>query len=78
MDSGKLADLSKNKLIPSTADKYVWKIICDKMPRLKRYMEYELFPWIHLKVGRGILLSTAHWWMHKEGFQYFIWERVIS
>ena len=41
------------------------------MPQgLKKYMEIELFLWIQLKVGHGISLSTAHCWMHKEGFQY--------
>lgn len=41
------------------------------MPRgLKQYMEVELFPQIHLKVGRGISLNTARCWLHLEGFQY--------
>jgi hypothetical protein len=31
------------------------------MPQgLKKYLEVELFPWIHLKVRKGISLSTAH------------------
>jgi hypothetical protein len=33
-------------------------------------MEYELFPQIHLKVGQGISLSMACWWMYKEEFQF--------
>jgi hypothetical protein len=71
MNPGKLAQFSKNQLIPSAADQYLRKIICDEMPQgLKRYMEYELFPRIQLKVSRGISLSTAHQWMHKEGFRY--------
>jgi hypothetical protein len=66
MNPGKLA---QNELIPSAADKYLRQIIRDEMPwGLKKYMEYELFPRIHLKVRRGISLSTARWWMHKEGF----------
>jgi hypothetical protein len=41
------------------------------MPRgLKQYMEVELFPRIHLKVGKGVSLSTARRWLHHEGFQY--------
>ncbi|KAF8235580.1 hypothetical protein L208DRAFT_1376443 [Tricholoma matsutake] len=70
INPGKLAQFSKIELIPSAADQYLCKIVRDEMPRgLKRYMEYELFPWIHLKVGRGISLSTARWWMHKEVFR---------
>lgn len=46
-------------------------VINDKMPNaLKRYIELELFPCIYLKVGHGILLSTAHHWLHREGFWY--------
>jgi hypothetical protein len=37
---------------------------------LKRFMEVELFPRIHLKVGRGVSLSTAQCWLHCEGFRY--------
>jgi len=35
---------------------------------LQKYIEYELFLQIQLKVGRGISLSMAHQWMHKEDF----------
>jgi hypothetical protein len=70
MNPEKLSQFSKNKLIPSVADEYLRLITHDKMPReLKKYMEYELFPHIHLKVGRGISLSTARRWMHREGFR---------
>ena len=78
MNPGKLADFSKNKLIPSIADQYLRKIIRDEMPQgLKRYMEYELFPRIHLKVGRGVSLSTARRWMHKEGFRYISYAKGL-
>ena len=71
MNLSKLADFSKNQLIPFAVDQYLCKIICDEMPQgLKQYTEYELFPWIYLKVERGVSLSTACWWMHKEGFWY--------
>ena len=71
MNPEKLTQFSQNKLIPSVADEYLHHIIRDEMPRgLKKYMEYELFPRIQLKVGRGISLSTARRWMHKEGFRY--------
>src|SRR5882762_4330127 len=69
MDPTKLTQFSKDQLIPSAADKYLHHLIHEEMPRsLKRYMELELFPWIQLKVGWGISLSTAHCWLHKEGF----------
>ena len=60
MNPGKLAQFLKNEFIPSAADKYLCQIICDEMPwGLKKYMEYESFPQIQLKVGRGISLSAA-------------------
>ena len=63
MNPEKLAQFSENKLIPSAADEYLRHIIKEEMPRgLKQYMEYELFPRIQLKVGRGISLSTASDW----------------
>ena len=78
MNPGKFAQFSKNELIPSAADKYLHQIIHDEMPQgLKKYMEYELFPQIQLKVGRGILLGSAHWWMHKEGFQYISYAKGL-
>ncbi|KAG1889605.1 uncharacterized protein F5891DRAFT_1198585 [Suillus fuscotomentosus] len=56
----KLAEFSKSKLTPSEAEKYLHTIVNDEMPRgLKHYMELELFPQIHLKIGRGISLVTA-------------------
>jgi hypothetical protein len=33
-------------------------------------MEVELLPQIHLKVGRGVSLSTTQHWLHHEGFWY--------
>lgn len=78
MNPGKLAQFSKNELIPSAANKYLRQIICDEMPQgLKKYMEYELFPQIHLKVSRGISLSTARQWMHKEGFWYISYAKGL-
>lgn len=71
MDPEKLTRFTENQLIPSAADKYLQEIVHDEMPRgLKRYMEDELFPRIHLKAGRSISLSTARRWLHSEGFQY--------
>lgn len=71
MDPAKLAQFVGDKLIDTAADKYLQHIIDEEMPRgLKRYMEIELFPRIHLKVGRGISLSTARHWLRGEGFRY--------
>jgi len=33
-------------------------------------LELELFPRIHLKVGRGVSLRTARRWLRHEGFHY--------
>lgn len=71
MDPEKLAKFSKNELVPKAADEYLRLITREEMPRgLKKYMDYELFPRIHLQVGRGISLSTARQWLHLEGFKY--------
>jgi hypothetical protein len=71
MDPEKLAAFSQNTMVPAVADKYLRNIITSEMPRgLKKYMDVELFPRIHLKVGRGISLRTARRWLHREGFRY--------
>ena len=69
LDPEKLAAFTKNQLIPAEAENYAHKLIDNKMPSgLKRYMELELFPRIHLKAKKGISLATAHRWLHREGF----------
>jgi hypothetical protein len=71
IDPKKLAKFSQAKLILKVAEQYLQHITHNEMPHgLKRYMEYELFPQIHLQVGHGISLATARWWLHKEGFRY--------
>jgi hypothetical protein len=71
MNPAKLAQLTQKELIPSAADKYLKHIVNEEIPKgLKRYLEYELFPRIQLKVARGISLSTARRWLHSEGFRY--------
>jgi hypothetical protein len=48
------------------------------MPQgLKKYMELKLFPCIHMKVGKGILLSTTCQWLQCEGFKYTAHKKVI-
>jgi hypothetical protein len=45
----KLSKFSQDKLTSKPADKYLQQITQNEMPHsLKRYMEYELFPRIHL------------------------------
>lgn len=74
----KLKNFTNKKLLPDEAEKYCHEI-CDKeMPQgLKKYMELELFPRIHMKVGKGIWLSTAHQWLQYEGFKYTAHKKVI-
>ena len=74
----KLVDFSKSKLIPAEAEKYLHGVVQDKMPQgVKRYMELELFPRIHLKVGKGISLATARRWLHREGFRYTSYKKGL-
>jgi len=78
MNPQKLAKFSKNQLIPGEAEKYLRRIVEKEMPRgLKQYMEVELFPRIHLKVGKGISISTARRWLHREGFQYMEHKKAL-
>ena len=71
MNPKKLTQFTKNQLLPAAADQYLKQIVHKEIPTgLKQYMELELFPRIHLHVGRGISLSTAHQWLHHEGFQH--------
>ncbi|KAI6097339.1 hypothetical protein EDD16DRAFT_1527624 [Pisolithus croceorrhizus] len=60
MDAWKLSDFTKDKLVLAEPKKYLQGIVQNEMPQgLKCYMEIELFPHIHLKVGKGISLATA-------------------
>ena len=71
MDPEKLSQFLQDKLVPKVANEYLQHITQNEMPHgLKKYMEYELFPQIHLRVGCGISLETARQWLHKEGFKY--------
>jgi hypothetical protein len=78
MNPQKLAEFSKNQLIPGEAEKYLCRIVEKEMPRgLKQYVEVELFPHIQLKVGKGISISTAQRWLHREGFQYMEHKKAL-
>ena len=71
MNPDKLRQFSKNELIPDAADKYLCHLVREEMPLgLKKYMDVELFHRVHLQVGRGISLSTAHRWLRREGFRF--------
>ena len=74
----KLKNFTNQKLLPDEAAKYCHEV-CDKeMPQgLKKYMELELFPRIHMKVGKGISLSTARRWLQCEGFKYTVHKKAI-
>ncbi len=78
MNPEKLTQFTKNQLLPAAADQYLKQIVRKEMPAgLKRYMALELFPRIHLRVGRGISLSTARRWLHHEGFRYISYRKGL-
>ena len=71
MNPEKLAEFSQNKLAFEVAAKYAHRVTNIEMPQgLKKYLEVELFPRIHLKAGKGVSLRTAHRWLHREGFKF--------
>lgn len=58
-------------MVPAAAKKYLEHIVKTEMPAgLKKYLDVELFPRIHMKVGRGISMSTARRMLMREGFKY--------
>lgn len=78
MNPEKLQEFTNQTMLPAEAAKYCQNI-CDKeMPEgLKKYLKLELFPRIHMKVGKGISLSTAHRWLQREGFKYTLHKKAI-
>ena len=57
----KFADFMEQKLFLPEAEKYANHIIDKEMLHgLKKYLEVKLFPWIQMKVRKGILIGTAH------------------
>jgi hypothetical protein len=67
----RLTEFTQGELVPEAVKNYLQQLNNEEMPKgLKKYMEYELFPRIHLKVGHGISLSTARRRLHCEGFHY--------
>lgn len=44
---------------------------------MKWHLEYELFPHIQLKVGKGICVSTACCWMLQNSFHYMQYKKAL-
>ena len=71
MNPEKLANFTASKLVGNAVRKYLQHLVDTEMPAgLKRYLELDLFPHIHMKAVHGVSLSTAHCWLHAEGFRY--------
>ena len=78
MNPEKLRNFTNQLMLPAEAAKYCQNICNDEIPRgLKKYLELELLPRIHMKVGKGISLSTARRWLQHEGFKYTLHKKAI-
>lgn len=78
MNPAKLAEFTKEKLLPDEARKYLKQVVLVEMPQgLKKYLEVELFPRIHMKVVNGISLRTAQRWLRKEEFRYTAHKKAL-
>ena len=74
----KMADFTKNKMLPKEANKYINRILeKEKSCGMKQYLEVELFLRIQIKVSKGISVSTAHKWMEKQGFHYTKYKKAL-
>jgi len=57
----KLAAFHNNKLLPSEAKNTSRSLWTRRWPcTMKHHLKLELFPHIHIKVGKGVSVSTAH------------------
>jgi hypothetical protein len=71
VDPSKLMEFTKGTLLPDAAKTFAENVLNNEMLKgLKKYMELELFPRVHMKVGRGISLNSARCWLRKEGFKF--------
>ena len=71
VDPVKLAEFTTQKMVPTVAKAYETNLMDNDIPKgLKRYLELDLFPRIHVKVVRGVSLRTAWRWLHREGFRF--------
>ena len=78
VDPAKLAEFSTKKMVPKVAEAYGTNLMKKEIPLgLKQYLELELFPRIHMKVIRGVSLSTARRWLHREGFRFTEHRKVL-
>ncbi|KAF9642133.1 hypothetical protein BDM02DRAFT_3106013 [Thelephora ganbajun] len=60
VDPTKLTHFSAKKMLPKVAEAYGANLMKKEIPvGLKKYLKLELFPRIHMKVARGVSLSTA-------------------
>ena len=58
-------------MVAKVAETYGTNLMNKEIPLgLKKYLELELFPRIHMKATRGVSLSTARRWLHREGFRF--------
>ena len=73
----KLQEFVNKMMLPAEADKYVKEIDKEMSKGMKYYLELELFPHIHLKIGKWISLTAVHNWMHCNGFQYQIYKEGV-
>ncbi|KAG2074026.1 hypothetical protein BDR04DRAFT_1126946 [Suillus decipiens] len=61
MDPQKLAKFMNNELLHTEATKYLEGLVQTEMPQgLKRYIELELFPHIHMRLGMGAMTTQAN------------------
>ena len=44
---------------------------------IKHHLELKLFPHIHIKVGKGISVSTSPRWMFCHGFHYMQYKKAL-
>lgn len=74
----KFSEFVNQTMLPAEAEKYAKDIVDKEMPHgMKHYLELVLFPCIQLKVGKGISLSTARNWMHRQGFYYQQYKKAL-
>jgi hypothetical protein len=78
MNPEKLAESSRKNMVNTASGKYLRHVVNDEMPwGLKKYLEVELFPQIHLKVGKGISLHMVCHWLHREGFCFLEHKKAL-
>ena len=65
IDPAKLTDFMAQKMVPAVAKAYGTNLMEKEIPTgLKRYLELEIFPHMHMKATQGVSLCTAWCWLH--------------